>query len=246
MDNHEEEKEPLIGGEDLKAINQKLLAMVGLLAPALIHANERSVCSARPGGTYLEVLTEYEAIRVRACGSNTFELHCEGINQGDLCDVHYWKNRAEISWRAALEDAANKFDGTTAYNFTAADGYTNVFDIASELRYMATETPQERVLSGQPDEMPLRCKAVAGEIDLRVGVETLRFAAKNHEEFWDGESGTDVPAIKITNSVIFAQEVVLAINEEAEDGSTLLSRMLDEAIKQAVENGCEGVDHDSY
>lgn len=187
MDNHEEEKEPLIGGEDLKAINQKLLAMVGLLAPALIHANERSVCSARPGGTYLEVLTEYEAIRVRACGSNTFELHCEGINQGDLCDVHYWKNR-----------------------------------------------------------MPLRCKAVAGEIDLRVGVETLRFAAENHEEFWDGESGTDVPAIKITNSVIFAQEVVLAINEEAEDGSTLLSRMLDEAIKQAVENGCEGVDHDSH
>lgn len=99
---------------------------------------------------------------------------------------------------------------------------------------------------GKPDEMPLRCKAVAGEIDMRIGVETLRFAAENHEEFWDGESGTDVPAIKITNSVIFAQEVVLAINEEAEDGSTLLSRMLDEAIKQAVENGCEGVDHDSY
>ena len=41
----------------------------------------------------------------------------------------------------ALEDAANKFDGTTAYNWTAADGYANAFDIASELRYMATETP---------------------------------------------------------------------------------------------------------
>ena len=48
---------------DLKTRNLKLLAMVGLLAPALIHANERSVCSARPGGTYFETLTEYDAIR---------------------------------------------------------------------------------------------------------------------------------------------------------------------------------------
>lgn len=41
----------------------------------------------------------------------------------------------------ALEDAANKFDGTTGYNWMAADGYANAFDIACELRYMATEVP---------------------------------------------------------------------------------------------------------
>jgi len=46
--------------------------------------------------------------------------------------------------RDAIEDAANKFDGTTAYNWTAADGYANAFDIASELRYMATEALQEQ------------------------------------------------------------------------------------------------------
>jgi hypothetical protein len=39
----------------------------------------------------------------------------------------------------ALEDAANNFDGTLRYNWTAADGYTNAFEIASELRYMASE-----------------------------------------------------------------------------------------------------------
>lgn len=55
------------------------------------------------------------------------------------------KKVAEIAWRAALEDAANKFDGTTAYNPTAADGYANAFDIASELRYMATETPNVQI-----------------------------------------------------------------------------------------------------
>ena len=43
------------------------------------------------------------------------------------------------SKKDSLEDAANKFDGTTGYNWTAADGYTNAFDIACELRYMATE-----------------------------------------------------------------------------------------------------------
>jgi hypothetical protein len=49
---------------------------------------------------------------------------------------------AEAS-KDALEDAANKFDGTTAYNWTAADGYSNAFDIASELRYMAMEAERK-------------------------------------------------------------------------------------------------------
>lgn len=49
------------------------------------------------------------------------------------------------SWRestrtAALEEAANYFDGTLGYNFIAADGYANAFDIASELRFMATQS----------------------------------------------------------------------------------------------------------
>lgn len=29
------------------------------------------------------------------CGSLAFNLQSEGIEQGDLCDVHYWQNRAE-------------------------------------------------------------------------------------------------------------------------------------------------------
>lgn len=40
---------------------------------------------------------------------------------------------------SALETAANYFDGTLAYNFVAADGYSNAFDIASELRYMSAQ-----------------------------------------------------------------------------------------------------------
>lgn len=95
------------------------------------------------------------------------------------------------------------------------------------------------------DEMPLRCKATGGDIEIGIGMKVLAFAAANHPDFWDGESGIDVPNIKITDVQEFALEVAHAINDEAEDGSTLLTRMLDAAIAKAVESGCDGVDHDA-
>lgn len=92
------------------------------------------------------------------------------------------------------------------------------------------------------DEMPLRCRAAGGRIEMGVGMDVLAFAAENHPDFWDGE--TDGPNIKITDMQEFARAVAEAVNKEAEDGSTLLTRMLDEAIVRAVEDGCDGVDHD--
>ena len=92
------------------------------------------------------------------------------------------------------------------------------------------------------DDFPLRCEVADGYLDLGVGFKILRFAAENHPDFWDGESGTDVPNIKICDMDLFSKDVVLAINDEDEDGSTLLTRMLDAAIKQAVEDGSEGVE----
>ena len=54
-----------------------------------------------------------------------------------LMSVQMTWNSWQAATKAALEGAANKFDGTTAYCFTAADEYANAFDIASELRHMA-------------------------------------------------------------------------------------------------------------
>lgn len=88
---------------------------------------------------------------------------------------------------------------------------------------------------------PLRCKATGGDIEMVIGMATLCFAAENHPDFWDGVSPASVPNIKITNVQEFALEVAREINRESEDGSTLLTRMLDKAIANAVENGCEGV-----
>ena len=78
---------------------------------------------------------------------------------------------------------------------------------------------------------------------MSIGVDTLAFAAANHPEFWDGVSGLGVPNIKVDNVGVFAREVCAMINREDEDGSTLLTRMLDKAIFLAVEQGCDGVDH---
>jgi len=80
---------------------------------------------------------------------------------------------------------------------------------------------------------------------MHVSIGTLRFAAENHPDFWDGVSGISVPNIKITDAEEFAKAVACAINEEAEDGSTLLTMMLDKAIAKAVESGCDGVDHEA-
>ncbi len=93
--------------------------------------------------------------------------------------------------------------------------------------------------------LPLRCKAVGGDIDMGIGMRVLCFAAEQHPDLWDGESDASVPVVKITDVQTFALEVASAINDESEDGSTLLTRMLDAAILKAVESGCEGIDHEA-
>lgn len=95
------------------------------------------------------------------------------------------------------------------------------------------------------EEMPLRCRAENGTIEMGVSANVLRFAAGSLEALWDGESSPSEPVVKITDISAFAAAVADAINQEEEDGGTLLNRMLDDAIIMAVENGCDGVDHDA-
>lgn len=50
--------------------------------------------------------------------------------------------------------------------------------------------------------------------------------------------------LKITDKAAFLREFVRELQAEAEDGTTLVHRMLDAAFEQAVENGAEGIDYD--
>ncbi len=92
--------------------------------------------------------------------------------------------------------------------------------------------------------MPLRAVVNDGVITITISKNALRFFAENHDAFWDGESDLDTPNIDITDELVFAKEVTHSINDEAEDGSTPLIRMVEAAIAHAVENGCEGINWD--
>jgi len=55
---------------------------------------------------------------------------------------------------------------------------------------------------------------------------------------------TDKQNFKVTKIKGFARDVVNALNDEAEDGSCPVSRMLDAAIEHALDQGSENVDYD--
>jgi len=89
----------------------------------------------------------------------------------------------------------------------------------------------------------LVCKIVKRVLTIEVGIETIKFAAERHEDFWQPE--TDKVALVVSNPLLFAKDVRYALLDEQEDGSTPISALLDAAIKQAVEQGSEGLDYDA-
>jgi hypothetical protein len=38
------------------------------------------------------------------CGSYAFNLYKDDIDQGDLCDVHYWQEKAQRTWVDLTEE----------------------------------------------------------------------------------------------------------------------------------------------
>jgi hypothetical protein len=41
------------------------------------------------------------------CGSYQFNLYKDAIDQGELCDVHYWQTKAQRPWVGLTEDDLN-------------------------------------------------------------------------------------------------------------------------------------------
>ena len=65
------------------------------------------------------------------CGSYAFNLHADGIDQGDLCDVHYWQDQAENTFKPD-------------YNTEAV--------LVEEMQRMAEELITERPWAGLTEE----------------------------------------------------------------------------------------------
>ena len=50
------------------------------------------------------------------CGSYQFNLYKDEINQGELCDVHYWQTKAQRQWIGLTpEEVLDLFDLNNVY-----------------------------------------------------------------------------------------------------------------------------------
>jgi hypothetical protein len=82
-----------------------------------------------------------------------------------------------------------------------------------------------------------------GDIVIRVAIEALPNAVKYGSDLMAID-----PPLKITNAKVFAKELVSALNEEDEDGSTPIHKLFDQGVMDAAEagaEGCESADDDA-
>ena len=85
------------------------------------------------------------------------------------------------------------------------------------------------------------CTLEDGSLKVVIPLDNLRFAAENHPSF-DQTQDEQIPTLRITDLEAFARDVRRALNCEAEDGSTPITRVLDSAIVDAVEYGTEAIE----
>jgi len=61
----------------------------------------------------------------KGCGSYAFNLWRDGIDQGNLCDVHYWKNKAEEFQKEAMRYQWLRDTGDATWQpFGLREGYS--------------------------------------------------------------------------------------------------------------------------
>lgn len=79
-----------------------------------------------------------------------------------------------------------------------------------------------------------------GILKINLQISTISHAARCSEYFYAcRESGHP---LEIRDEATFAMSVKRALNEESEDGSTPITRMLDAAFRAVVDSGADGVE----
>jgi len=79
-----------------------------------------------------------------------------------------------------------------------------------------------------------------GHLVIRLSLATLAHAARHSDYFFQAdEHGTK---LLITSEETFAESIRRALNREAEDGSTPITRMLDAATAHVAEQGEDGIE----
>jgi len=92
------------------------------------------------------------------------------------------------------------------------------------------------------DAIGLEVGIKGGALVIALPLEALQMAVECYSFFeeYDPDTGTLHEPI-LTDAMRFAQEVIRALDDESEDGSTLVTRMLNAAFSKALESGAGGI-----
>ena len=92
-------------------------------------------------------------------------------------------------------------------------------------------------------DLPLRSYVEDGVLRIETGLSTLKWAFENGENnnVYVDDVRDWVRQAEVSDMTEFAKDVDIAMHDEGEDGSTPLSRFLDQMMENAVEHGCVGL-----
>lgn len=92
----------------------------------------------------------------------------------------------------------------------------------------------------KPKNKPLKCNITRdGVLRIEIGVETLAHAAIRSDFVTNPCRSPYGEGFQVTHARAFAHDVRAELTDEDEDGSSILTRALDAALEQAIENGSE-------
>lgn len=92
----------------------------------------------------------------------------------------------------------------------------------------------------------LKVSVKNGRLIISIGMNTLAHAISfaNWANTYDDEKGDYFRTFAVSDPETFAKDVKMAMLEEREDGSSLLTDFLDKASEAAVDDGAEGCEFD--
>jgi len=87
-------------------------------------------------------------------------------------------------------------------------------------------------------DLALNTRIENDQLVITVGISVLAFASKEKNG-----GPLDDKKFKIINENHWAKDVLRALNHESETGETLVTKMLDGAYEEAINDGAEGVEY---
>lgn len=93
-------------------------------------------------------------------------------------------------------------------------------------------------------DQPLKCSVEDDELVIRVGIDTLAVCFEEADENnpFDEKLNDFRRQFAVIDKVEFANDVALAMNDEAENGDTPLNLFLDKMTQAAADDGTLGIE----